>query len=122
MKNKSALIRSIVVALAVLATSAFATSVFKEVYAPSSGSNTDEGVVYGVPSGAYAEWSVSASGYAGWATIMLGSGMNVSQSAGPGQSYYDVTTSSGGDMYYYLSAYSAYPGYDGAYAMFYVGW
>jgi|GEM_PF-6553827 len=121
MNNKAGLIRSIVV-LAVLATSAFATSVFKEVYSPYSGRNSDEGMVYGVPNGANVEWAVGAWGYAGSATLLLGSGMNVSQTAGPGQYYYDVTTSTGGDMYYYLSAYAAYPGYDSAYAMFYVGW
>jgi hypothetical protein len=121
MNTSKASFRSIVVGLVILVTSAFATSVYREVAAP-YGNTTQEGMVYGVPNGAYVEWAVGAGGYAGWAVVMLGSGMNVSQTAGPGQYYSDVTTSSGGDMYYYLHAYAAYPGYDYAYAMFYVGW
>ena len=125
MKTVSGRVIALILGVSILAFAAntFAGQFFTSVSAP-WGQSIVEGMVYNVPAGANVEWEVDASGPGGYAQIMLGGDLNVNIAAsGSGvQQYYDVTSTSGGNIYYYLHAYTAYPELDSAYGMFYVGW
>lgn len=86
-------------------------------YAGGFGPPWDNGSVSSVPSGAYYEWEAFG-GSNGYAQVLIGGGgLNVNQSAGAGQHFYDVGATSYADsLSYQISAIG-----DGT-ALFYVGW
>ena len=77
----------------------------------------NNGSVSSVPAGAYYEWEASG-GSSGYAQVLIGGGgLNVNQSAGAGQHFYDVGATAYADsLSYQISAMG-----DGT-ALFYVGW
>jgi hypothetical protein len=125
MKTVSGRVIALILGVGILAFAAntFADQFFTSVSAP-WGQSIVEGMVYNVPAGANVEWEVDASGPGGYAQIMLGGDLNVNVAAyGSGvRQYYDVTSTSGGNIYYYLHADASNTGQDGAYGMFWVGW